>query len=122
MDPVSRAQSEENSSLAPSKRAHLAQFHWPKGTSGNPKGRPRKDQRITKMYDRIVRKVKNRKQIEAALMDTLTSKGMAKVLLLREISERLEGKVTQPMEVDVNISLSQRMEKAEERLGDSSND
>src|SRR5271156_5594465 len=119
MDPVSRAQTSENSIETPRKEHHLAQYRWPKGTSGNMNGRPRKAQRVTKMYERILRKTKNRKEIEESLMQTLTSKGMAKVLLLREMAERTEGKVAQDLNVEgtVVLELANTVSERRKRLG-----
>jgi len=113
VDPVSRAQ-QENSIETAQKAPHLAQYRWPKGVSGNRNGRPRKAQRVTKMYERILRKTKNRKKIEESLMQTLTSKGMAKVLLLREMAERTEGKVAQELTGDFSVVVS-LAEKVSER-------
>ena len=46
----------------------------------------------------------------------LEKSGMAKVMLLKDMAERLEGKVVQPIEADVTLStLAERMEKARER-------
>ena len=105
MDPVSRAQ-RENSVVAATKQPHLAQYRWPKGVSGNPKGRPRKDEYITRLYRRILRKRKNQQDIAEAVLKELTNKGMAKVLLLREIAERIEGKVEQTVTENLNVTLS----------------
>lgn len=104
MDPVSRAQA-ENSAVSAPKAPHLTQYQWPKGVSGNRNGRPHKATRVTKMYERVLRKTKNRKEIETALMDTLTSKGMAKVLLLREMAERTEGKILQEIDMALDVTL-----------------
>lgn len=114
MDPVSRAQIDQNSIETARKAPHLTPFRWPKGVSGNPNGRPPKAQRVTRIYNRILRKRKNQKEIEASLMDTLKSKGMAKVLLLREMAERTEGKVAQEITGDLNVVLS-LAEKVSER-------
>src|SRR5271166_2519483 len=102
MDPVSRAQNE-----TPEKRRLLYGGHDPSigaktqfqpGKSPNPGGRPKK-QRITKIYEKILRSAKNREEIEKAIFETLKSGRMAGVLLLREAAERTEGRVTQPVEV-----------------------
>jgi len=96
MDPVSRAQS---SGISEKSKANLKP--WRKGQSGNPSGRPKK-LHITKMFEKVLNSTGNRKEIMQAIMQTLTSKGMAKVLMLREMAERTEGKVAQ--EVDMNIT------------------
>jgi hypothetical protein len=106
MDPVSKAQSE-----TPQKRRLLYGGHDPSigratqikpGEVRNPGGRPRK-QRITKIYEKILRSAKNRKDIEESILATLTSGKMAAVLLLREAAERTEGRVTQEIELSGSI-------------------
>jgi hypothetical protein len=97
MDPVSRAQAGDYESLQNRTKTH----RWKKGQSGNPGGRPKK-LHITKMFEQVLAKAKNRNDIKKALLETLTSTGMAKVLMLREMAERTEGKVTQ--EVDMNVT------------------
>ena len=105
MDPVSRAQA-ENSTLTAPQPHRLAPYQWQKGVSGNPNGRPKKASYVTRMYNRVLRKSKNRQEIETGLLETLTSKGMAKVLLLREMAERTEGKVAQEQDINLNVTLS----------------
>jgi len=100
MDPVSKAQA-GNSQETGSRIDRLKGNRWPKGVSGNPHGRPKK-LHITKMFEQVLAKSKNRNDIKRALLETLTSKGMAKVLMLREMAERTEGKVAQ--EVDMNVT------------------
>src|SRR6476646_4936418 len=100
MDPVSRAQS---SNISEKSLANLKP--WKKGQTGNPAGRPKK-LHVTRIYERLLAKSQNRQEIAESLMATLTSKGMAKVLLLREMAERTEGKVAQEISVDGNITLS----------------
>jgi len=55
--------------------------------------------------------------VEQAIVRVLKRGQMAMVLLLREMAERVEDKVTQPIEADVNVlmALSERMQKARER-------
>jgi hypothetical protein len=95
MDPVSRAQNSDNTAKKRIGRP------FPKGVSGNPGGRPKK-LHITKMYEKILAKHGNRKDIQESLMRILTGGRMASVLMLREMAERTEGKVAQ--EVDMNVS------------------
>lgn len=105
MDPVSRAQQENTSQ----NRRKLRGGHdpsigrqWPKGVSGNPGGRPKKAY-VTKIYEDIFAKAKNRDEIQDAIFLTLKSGRMAGVLLLREAAERMEGKVTQEIEVSGSL-------------------
>lgn len=58
------------------------------------------------MFERVLAKPNNRKEIEDSILEELKRRGMAKVLLLREMAERTEGKVTQEISVDGNITLS----------------
>jgi hypothetical protein len=113
MDPVSRAQA-GNKQETPkyANRIDRVKGHrWQKGQSGNPSGRPKK-LHITKIFEKLLAKSDNRKEISEAIMATLTSKGMAKVLMLREMAERTEGKVTQEVDMNVNgtITLEQVLE------------
>lgn len=99
MDPVSRAQNSNETT------PRVVGRPFRKGQSGNPGGRPKK-QEITKIYDEILRKSGNRKEIKASVMEMLRSKRMVAVLLLREMAERTEGKVVQPVDVAGNVTIS----------------
>ena len=102
MDPVSKAQSTGNSG----KSTGLANLKpWAKGQSGNPSGRPKKNH-VTKMYERILAKPQNRKLIEDTVMKMLLGGRMSSVLQLREMAERTEGKVVQPVEMGGNLTIS----------------
>ena len=107
MDPVSSAQNSQPTA----KRRHGPGRPFQKGKSGNPGGRPKKLE-ITKIYEKVLRKVQNRKEIEHSVMEMLTSKRMMSVLLLREMAERTEGKVADvvAMSVEGNITLEQVLE------------
>lgn len=84
------------------------------GQSGNPGGRPKK-RPITELYERILGDPKNIAAIEKAVLKTLSKGNMAMVLLLREITERIEGKVTQPIEADITVNLADAIAKARKR-------
>lgn len=109
MDPVSKNRATEISEKYPNLRP------WPKGVSGNPGGRPKKP-RITEIYEEIYDDPEFRKAIKKQMLQTMTSAGMAGVLERREAADRLEGRVVQPMEMNVNVTLSERLERAKERL------
>jgi hypothetical protein len=95
MDPVSKSQAADNSVKQRIGRP------FPKGVSGNPGGRPKKNH-ITRMYEELLAKSQNRKDIKESALKVLTGGRMATVLLLREMAERTEGKVAQ--EVDMNVT------------------
>lgn len=115
MDPVSKAQ--QSPAIRP-KTGQPKGFatRFKPGQSGNPSGRP-KHTPLTKLYNRILSKKKNIKDIEAAVLRIVLGSRMAAVLQLREMAERVEGKVSQPLEVsgEVNVTLSERLEKARQR-------
>jgi hypothetical protein len=86
---------------------------WPKGVSGNPAGRPPKERFITKLCEEIMEE--KREEIKARLIASLTERGMAGVLLFKEFAERVEGKVTQGIELSGTIS-TMTDEQVDERL------
>lgn len=91
---------------------------WPKGVSGNPSGRPKKKP-ITEIFEKIFEDTGNRKIVEAALMETLRSAGMAKVLLIDKMADRIEGKVKDEMELTVKEGLAEQIAKfRKKKVGD----
>lgn len=88
---------------------------WKPGQSGNPNGRPKKKP-ITEMLIALFDNQGD--EIKAQMLKVFTGKsGMAKVMLLREAAERLEGKVTQQVEHsgEINLTIAERIRKARER-------
>jgi hypothetical protein len=98
MDAVSRVFNDPHEALI--RRTETGR--WPKGVSGNPHGRPKKERMITKLCEEIMEE--NRDEIKAQIIRSLTMKGMAGVLLFRELAERVEGKVTQGIELSGTVN------------------
>ena len=74
---------------------------WSKGQSGNPKGRPPKDVSLTSLLKIEIEKIppgetKKRTWRQLLVLAWLTG-AMKNPVLLKEILDRLEGKVTQPI-------------------------
>lgn len=88
------------------------------GQSGNPKGRPKKLP-VTEIYQKILNKSASKKEIEEIVWKMLRGGRMSAMLQLKEMAERVEGKVSQHMELsgEVTMTLSERMQKARERIG-----
>lgn len=107
MDPVSKAQSQAENNPISRLKGHQGS-RWQKGRSGNPGGRPKKLE-ITRIFERILRSPKNRREIEKIVMDILRAKRMMSVLLLREMAERTEGKVTEHVEMNVSGKIELAM-------------
>lgn len=93
-------------------------FKWKSGQSGNPGGRPKKKP-ITEMFERMLEDAASYDSIAGSMLKIFSERsGIAKVMLLKDMADRVEGKVVQPVEGDLNlhISLADRMAKAEEKL------
>lgn len=91
------------------------------GQSGNPGGRPKK-KAITELYEKLLEDPEFLGDVEASIRKMVKSGRMVGQLQLKEMTDRLEGKVTQPIEGDVNLtlmSLTERMAKARERASGS---
>jgi hypothetical protein len=99
MDPVQRAQNSEITA----KRGFGRPFA--KGQSGNPGGRPNK-LHFSKLCEGILKSRDGKEMLREVMTDILKKKGMAAVLLMREMAERTEGKVTQPVEMSGELTLT----------------
>lgn len=97
------------------KTARLAPYRFKPGQSGNAGGRSKKKP-LTELYERILADPKNIAAIEKAVTKVLLKGNMAMVLLLREMAERVEGKVTQPIEASVTMNLAEAIAEARKRV------
>lgn len=89
MDPVSRAQADPQNRPTRGKDTRFKP-----GVSGNPGGRP-KTTPVTNIFKELLEDAETRQLIKNRIRKTLTEKGMAGVLLLKEGTERIEGKLTE---------------------------
>lgn len=98
----------------------LKPYLWKAGDpSPNPSGRPKK-RPISEIYERIMENPENVGLIEAAVLKTILAGKMAAQLTLKEMAERIEGKVTQPVDVngELTLTLSDRIERARQKLNE----
>lgn len=84
------------------------------GVSGNPGGRPKKTP-LTDLYKELLDSPEIIEEVRNSVRQMVKSGRMVGMLQLKEMAERVEGKVTQPIEVE--ISLFERLRKARERRG-----
>jgi hypothetical protein len=89
---------------------------WQPGQSGNPGGRPKKKP-ITEMYEKMLEDPEFAAITEAAIRKAVSKGSMAMVLQLKEMTDRVEGKVTQPIEADVTVNLADAIAEARKRAG-----
>lgn len=91
------------------------------GESGNPGGRPRRKW-LTDVHDELLEeKLSNpvfREQYKQAQWNKLLKDNVVGAMTLDRVWERTEGKLPTNVDItgNVNITLSERMTKAEERL------
>lgn len=101
MDPVQRAQNYDHT--AP--KVIGKPFQKGAGWKGNPGGRPKK-LHFTKMCEQLVKSKDGKELIKEVMRDILNKRGMAAVLLLREIGERTDGKVSQDLNLSGELTLT----------------
>jgi hypothetical protein len=96
-----------------------AEFQFKPGESGNPGGRPKiteEDRVISRIYKKILADPENQANIEASILKMITGGRMVAQLTLKEMAERTEGKITQPVEVEGTMSvISEVVQKARKR-------
>ena len=106
--PEDTANSFENS-ISKSKAEWLKPYHWPKGISGNPSGRPRKP--MTDAYADVAEQKypgdpKGRTYAQLAAEGQFNAAIKGKTDAAREIADRLEGKAVQPVVADNTAPMS----------------
>lgn len=111
MDPVSKALL-INDNATPRRLGGITGKGFMPGVSGNPKGRPKKKP-ITEIFEELLAETGAREQIKKRIRATMTERGMAGVLLLKEAAERIEGKVSQEIELNATIAALSDEEIAE---------
>ena len=88
---------------------------WPKGVSGNPGGRPKKTPLTEALRETLEDPTEAERLIKAALRMARRNSGF-----LREIWDRAEGKVSQPVKMSGNVpvELAERIAEARKRVAD----
>lgn len=89
---------------------------WKPGQTGNAGGRPKKKP-ITEIFERIMNDPTMVAEFEKAISNSIKKGGMAGVMYVREAADRLEGKVTQPIEANVTVNLAEAIAEARKRAG-----
>lgn len=83
---------------------------WKPGQSGNPGGRSKKKP-ITEIFEKIFEDKGNVEKIRDSIIETLLSRGIAKVLLIEKMADRIEGKIKDEMELTVREGLAEQVAK-----------
>ena len=83
-----------------------AEHRWKKGVSGNPRGRPRKRDSLTSLLQEEIKKVcpadrQKRTYEELMVLATLQLAMKGNAVALKEVWERLDGKVLQTGKVEL---------------------
>ncbi len=94
---------------------------WRKGQSGNPKGRPRKADCLTSLLKEEIEKVdpkdKHKRTFrELIVIATMRLAMKGNAAALREVWDRMDGKVKDAVEMTGSVDLVQRLLEGRERL------
>jgi hypothetical protein len=99
-DKAPAGNSSANSGKRRGRAEELAPFRWKPGQSGNPGGRP-KSKPIT---DKLLEVLEDPKQLEALVRVWLKNAQKGSVTHLREILDRVEGRVALPVDVSGHVT------------------
>ena len=91
-------------------------YKWKPGQTGNAGGRPKKKP-LTELYEELLSDPETIDKLRSSIVKTILKGNMAMVLHLREMADRVEGKVTQPIEADITMNLSDAIHEARKRAG-----
>jgi hypothetical protein len=93
-------------------------YKFKPGVSGNPGGRPKKTP-LTDLFSEMLDQPETIEMVRKSVVEMIKSGRMVSQLMLKEMAERVEGKVSQTLELngDLTLTISERMKKAEERIG-----
>src|SRR4051812_2849122 len=83
----------------------LLRNQWKPGQSGNPGGKPKKKP-VTELYEEMLSDPDLVADLRNAIAKAIKKGNMAMVLQVKEMTDRVEGKVTQPIEADVTVNLA----------------
>jgi hypothetical protein len=91
-------------------------FKFKPGQSGNPGGRPKKTP-LTDLYRELVDDPEVLDEIRNSVRQMVKSGRMVGMLQLKEMAERVEGKVKQQIEAEVTVNLADAIAAARKRAG-----
>lgn len=92
-------------------------YKWKPGQTGNAGGRPKKKP-ITEMFEKMLEDAETHDSIANAMLKIFSERsGIAKVMLLKDMADRVEGKVSQPIEGDLTVTLADAIAEARKRAG-----
>jgi len=108
----------ETKTVHPNSLANLQPFKPGAEWKGNAGGRPKKPW-LTDATEELLREKLSdpteRERWKEAQWAKMLKHGVVGAMFMDKAWERTEGKVTQPVDVNVNITLRERMKRAEER-------